>query len=376
LVGLGEATHGTSEFFRMKHRMLEFLVKEMGFTSFYMETSMSSCHYISDYVLFGIGDLDSATVLTGIWKGEEVKNMIKWMRQYNASVPDENKIKFFGIDLQSNDHAWKELKDFYGKVNAKKLIGLDSLKKQTDAGLPLVGIAQLTGQKNEGEKLLKDAYPKALAVMDDIVLNEGKYEFLTDKYTYKENLMNVKLIVECLETYQAIVTAFMVRDYYMVENILNLLNQEKPNAKAVVWAHNGHIAKDSSWVEPLGYKLANIFKAQYYAIGFEFYSGSFKARNREKSNKYEIMSVGVPPVESLPWYFDQTGKEKFFIDFRKTGIEKIKNFTQPYGMHSFGAGYSTKRSITTPSFLTDYDGMIYIKESTGTKNISNAVIEK
>lgn len=51
VVGLGEATHGTSEFFRMKHRMLEFLVKEMNFTSFYIEASMSRCRYINDYGL-------------------------------------------------------------------------------------------------------------------------------------------------------------------------------------------------------------------------------------------------------------------------------------------------------------------------------------
>src|SRR4030095_5956689 len=60
VVGLGEATHGTSEFFRMKHRMLEFLVKEMDFTSFYIEASMTRCRYVNEYVLCGKGNLDTA----------------------------------------------------------------------------------------------------------------------------------------------------------------------------------------------------------------------------------------------------------------------------------------------------------------------------
>jgi erythromycin esterase len=163
----------------------------------------------------------------------------------------------------------------------------------------------------------------------------------------------------------------------MAENIIYLLNQEKPNAKAVLWAHNGHIAKYSFWgPNQMGDNLAKVLKDQYYAIGFEFYSGSFQTKNRDKSDSLDIMSIGVPPVESLPWYFDQTGKEKFFIDFRNTGTDKIKNFSNPYEMHSFGALYSTQWPITQKSFLKSYDGLIYIKESTGAKNISNAVIEK
>ena len=134
VVGLGEASHGTSEFFRMKHRALEFLVKEMGFTSFYIEASMTRCRYINDYVLYGKGNLDTATAIQGFvtWRVEEVKNMIEWMRQYNASVPDEKKVKFFGCDLQINDQGWKELKDFYRKVNPQKLVDLDSLENSAD----------------------------------------------------------------------------------------------------------------------------------------------------------------------------------------------------------------------------------------------------
>lgn len=103
----------------MKHRMLEFLVKEMDFTSFYIEASMSRCRYINDYVLYGKGDIDTATAIQGfyVWRVEEVKNMIDWMRQYNTTVPEERKVKFFGYDIQINNLGWKGLKDFYTKVN-------------------------------------------------------------------------------------------------------------------------------------------------------------------------------------------------------------------------------------------------------------------
>ncbi|HMG68712.1 MAG TPA: erythromycin esterase family protein, partial [Chitinophagaceae bacterium] len=72
VVAMGEATHGTKEFFQMKHRMLEFLVKEMGFTVFAIEASYSRCRYINDYVLNGKGDLDTATTIHGFttWSTE------------------------------------------------------------------------------------------------------------------------------------------------------------------------------------------------------------------------------------------------------------------------------------------------------------------
>ena len=378
VVALGEASHGTSEFFRMKHRLLEFLVKEMGFTSFYIEASMTRCRYVNDYVLNGIGDPDTATAIQGFpcWRVEEVKNMIGWMRQYNASVPDEKKVKFFGCDLQINDQGWKELKDFYRKVNIQKLVELDSLEIHILKAVKLA-VESWPRLTDEQRAFLKAAYLQSLVMMDDIVVNEGKYEFLTGKNIYDRNLMNIKLILHELETRQDIGGG--IRDYYMAENIFYLLNQEKPNAKVVLWAHNSHIAKDSIWsVSKMGNHLANILKAQFYAIGFEFYSGSFQTRNLDINNKsqtFDVMTVGTPPVESLPWYFDKAGKDKFFIDFRNTGADKIKNFSQPYEMHSFGSMHSAKWSDTLPSSLANFDGMIYIKESTAAKNFTKVDIK-
>lgn len=204
LVGLGEATHGTSEFFRMKHRMVEFLVKEMGFSSFYIEASMSRCQYINNYILYGIGDPDTATAIQGFvpWRVEEVKNMIGWMQQYNTTVPDDKKVKFFGFDLQFNDLGWEDLKNFYRRVNAQKLVELDSLEMQSQRALKDIHNGLTTDNSNEGRVILTAIYPHALTIMQDIIVNEGKYEFLSDENTYAENLMNIKLIVQEMETYQ------------------------------------------------------------------------------------------------------------------------------------------------------------------------------
>ncbi|MCB0689139.1 MAG: erythromycin esterase family protein, partial [Saprospiraceae bacterium] len=236
VVGLGEATHGTSEFFTMKHRMLKFLAEEMNFRSFYIEASMARCRYINDYVLHGSGNLDTATSIQGFvtWRVDEFRNMIEWIRQYNTSVPDDVKIKFMGYDLQVNDRSWSELIDFYHQVDVAQVTKLDSLRMQLDSASALIN--KEDGWQ-DGVKLYKKLRSPCHDILVDMSLNRGKYEYRSTKESYQQNLQNVRLIVQELESY---LTGYS-RDFYMAENILDLLNQEKPGARVVVWAHNFHI---------------------------------------------------------------------------------------------------------------------------------------
>jgi erythromycin esterase-like protein len=103
IVSLGEATHGTREFFQLKHRMLEFLATEMGFTIFSIEANMPEAYRLNDYVLNGTGD--PAELLRGMyfwtWNTEEVLEMIRWMRAFNAS--GRGRVQFTGI-RHANTH--------------------------------------------------------------------------------------------------------------------------------------------------------------------------------------------------------------------------------------------------------------------------------
>lgn len=100
IVALGESTHGTSELFKMKHRLIAFLAKEMGFTQFAMEAPFASSVPINENILYGKGDLYS--VVTGqkydAWDMEEFADLIEWMKEYNAKVPEDKKVHFFWIE--------------------------------------------------------------------------------------------------------------------------------------------------------------------------------------------------------------------------------------------------------------------------------------
>jgi erythromycin esterase-like protein len=118
IVSLGEATHGTREFFQLKHRLLEFLATEMGFTIFSIEANLPEAYRLNDYVLRGVGD--PRQLLRGMyfwtWDTEEVLDMILWMRAFNAS--GRARVQFTGFDMQTPTVAMEIVRAFVTRYDA------------------------------------------------------------------------------------------------------------------------------------------------------------------------------------------------------------------------------------------------------------------
>jgi erythromycin esterase-like protein len=112
IVSLGECTHGTREVFQMKHRFLEYLASQCGFTVFSIEASMPEAYRLNDYVLEGKGD--PAKLIAGMyfwtWNTEEVLAMVQWMREYNKS--GKGRLEFTGFDMQTPDVAMENVTRF------------------------------------------------------------------------------------------------------------------------------------------------------------------------------------------------------------------------------------------------------------------------
>ncbi len=117
IVSLGEATHGTREFFQLKHRMLEFLASEMGFNIFSIEANMPEAYRLNDYVLRGDGD--PAKLLKGMyfwtWDTEEVLGMVHWIREFNQS--GKGRVQFTGFDMQFVKVPIENVQAFTGKYD-------------------------------------------------------------------------------------------------------------------------------------------------------------------------------------------------------------------------------------------------------------------
>src|SRR5215813_8159631 len=116
IVGLGETTHGTREFFQLKHRLMEYCVSQLGFTIIAFESEYGAALAVNDYVLHGKGN--AADVVAGlgfqIWDTEEVVALVEWMRAWNLA--NERKVKFYGFDMQSAAAATLHLLAYLERV--------------------------------------------------------------------------------------------------------------------------------------------------------------------------------------------------------------------------------------------------------------------
>jgi hypothetical protein len=133
IVSLGEATHGTREFFQLKHRMLEFLATNMGFNIFSIEANMPEAYRLNDFVLNGRGD--PARLIKGMyfwtWDTQEVLDMILWMREFNKS--GKGRLQFSGFDMQTPNVAAEIVDDFVAGADPDyaKVVRQDTDKAKT-----------------------------------------------------------------------------------------------------------------------------------------------------------------------------------------------------------------------------------------------------
>jgi len=115
VVALGEATYGTSEFFRMKHRLTEFLVTQMAFRHFAMEMEDRVAAPIEQYIQGG-GSRNPVAALSWPWGTTEFTALVDWMRMYNASAVASNRVHFHGIDYLG------ERRDFHMAQNTLRML--------------------------------------------------------------------------------------------------------------------------------------------------------------------------------------------------------------------------------------------------------------
>jgi erythromycin esterase len=373
VIGIGEATHGTKEFFQMKHRMLEFLVKEMGFTVFAIEASYSRCKYINDYVLNGKGDLDTATVIQGFttWSTEEVREMIKWMRDYNRTDP-VHKIQFVGFDLQVNDATAFAISNYYQRVDPSKKDTIDGLLRK-------ILLEEKKGGIFSGDTTIRELISPVESLLKNFIENQGAFILKSSEQEFNEirwchKILHQYLISYSYNNFNATVKK-EGRDFYMAQNILAWLNYFPKGTKMMVWAHNWHIAKeylDGVSVPSMGSYLKKELKDEYYAIGFDFYYGKFQSNDPDLKNSpgWEEQEVGNAPTGNLSSYFVQAGLGNSFLDLTLTQKNmNIENWLtkKEIGTYSMGSQFSKKwpaSNYIVPMKLSDaFDGVIFIKQS-------------
>lgn len=372
VVGLGEATHSTKEFFTMKHRLVQFLVQEMGFNMFAMETNWPEAMRVNDYVLRGEGDPAQALARMGywIWATQEVLDLVEWMRQHNQSG-SEPLVSFYGFDVQSASAAMEYVIDYLRIVDPPYVTFAEGNYHSSQC-------LGLTGKRYHVYAAdTQDACRARMSeVYDKLVANQERYTQLTSPEEYQLAVHAAEYLLQ-VEDSSRDTSDWAPRDRHMAENVTWLLDQAGPDAKMILWAHNNHVADVSSADGPtMGHHLRNQYGKDYVIIGLVFYEGQFHAYGYDTASD----TVGPRAVYSIPsalpgsfgWYAHNTGVPNFILNLKDIGPTGPETawLTRPIKVRSIGALYdpTAPEAAYVEAVPADaVDVVIYIKRSTPTQ---------
>jgi erythromycin esterase len=367
IIAMGEATHGTHEFQATKFKVFRYLVTEMHFKVFGLEAGFAESLKVNDYILYGKGDPKQAIrgMRYWMWNTKDFLKMVEWMRTYNIDKPIDQKIKFYGFDMQMDAAAiklitsnLKKLDSTYFNVHFSAFPGLR------------ISYVRLTDAKKDSVKTL-------LTELNSYINNQEVdllKLFSENEVAYLKHSLTI--LQQCFDlndnTDSNMVTSLQKRDKCMAENVEWMLNFEGPDSKVMLWTHDGHINKaNASFGDNMGMTLAKAYGKQYYCIGFDFNRGSFKAEDLIAKD-LKTFTVDDAYKGSTSRILSAVPIPEFFIDIDSaviSGSVAKGFFTQQLRMRSVGSNFDSKKELgyyTTGALYNMYDGLIFVNDTKST----------
>jgi erythromycin esterase len=387
IIGLGEATHGTKEFFTAKHRMLEYLVTKHDFRVFAIEGNWASSFALNEYVLGGAGDakklLQQYARVMWAWRVQEVQDLIEWMRVYNLTA--SNKIVFTGFDMQEPVAAVDWLVNWLEQNKSDQVTRVDELLSCIRFSLGnIISVARFSANGMAGAK-------RCAAQIGTVrqILQNRRSSFKTAEYSTA--LQMTRVLEQANAYYQArfinsdLLKAVTVRDAFMAENAA--WTEKTTGQKVVVWAHNGHVTFNPQmhfgW-KPMGAYLREQYKDNYRVWGFAFFEGSFYAQLLDSSDPARTIAAAMlglaanPSVQRVPnpgtgsfeVLFRATQIPVFMLDLRTSSTANGAWLKKPRRLQIIGQNLPPFRE-PEPDWYSydavlpnDFDAIIYIDQTT------------
>lgn len=340
-VGLGEASHGSSEIFTMKFRLVKFLVTEMGFTNFGIEEDWGNGLQLNEYIYTGKGN--PREFLKLLYPADEIVAMVEWMKDYNADQAHEKKIQFIGLDLKTMEQdVFTKVVD-YVKLHHPEILSEveESYKELSAAAVSLQEYMKLTPEKKKkfnanAAKVVKLLENKTGQLKNGIAASELVWVKGTAKVIENYTAMMIP------SDYAQIVT---LHDQYLADHAE--WAQQAFGGKTMLWGHNIHVAKGvidkEMYPKVAGQFLKERFGDQYVAIGTTTTKGKFTAFSEGKlatdtiqqdvnSSNYKFGEVpyemfGIAQIiPDRPQYFNASLSEQFdiLVHIRETSPSQFR----------------------------------------------------
>jgi erythromycin esterase-like protein len=329
VVLIGEASHGTHEFYAARARMTRRLIEEKGFTAVAVEADWPDACRVNRYVQGRGDDTSVEQALRGferfpawMWRNTVVRDFAGWLREHNDKRDDRAKAGFYGLDLYSLHRSIAEVVGYLDRVDSRaaarareRYSCFDHVREVQDYGL-----AAAFGAGERCERQVVEQLTELQRHAVDYIRRDGA--LARDEQFYAEQ--NARSVQAAEQYYRSMfggrVSSWNLRDQHMVETLQALRDHLGERVKIVVWAHNSHLG-DARATEVSDYGEFNIgqlvrehYGSDCRSIGFTTYSGTVTAAD-DWDGPVERKQVRPGLAGSVEDLFHQARLPDFLLHF-------------------------------------------------------------
>jgi erythromycin esterase-like protein len=381
---LGEASHGTHEFYRERARITQRLICQKGFTAVAVEADWPDAYRANRYVQGENADADAVEALSGfrrfpawMWRNADILDFIGWLRTHNDSLAAMNKVGFYGLDLYSLHASIEAVLIYLDKVDPEGA----SRARHRYACFEHFGEDPQTYGYAAGLGLSHTCESQVVAQL--IELQQRAIEYArTDGWVAVEQFFNAQqnahVVMDAERYYRTMfrgqITSWNLRDQHMVETLDTLveyLDLRHLPAKVVIWAHNSHLgdARATHMGQIGEWNVGQLMRQEHgedcRLIGFTTYSGTVTAASNW-DGPAERKQVRPARPDSYEGFFHQVGIPAFSL-LLEPHTQIAGGLSEPMLERAIGVVYLPESELASHYFqarLSDqFDAIIHFDQT-------------
>lgn len=369
---LGEATHGTHEYYLWRAEISKRLIKEKGFSFIAVEGDWPDCNKINHWIK-GYGDSHSNIIdvlkqfrrwPTWMWANWEVAALANWLRDYNQTQKLQQKIGFYGLDVYS---LWESMEIIYNYLKEEDPIAAQYAKEAINCFEPY-------GEDFSYTSALRSLEPDCMSEVIQLLQEVQKRSKLYDSQL--EAGLNAEinaLVTANAEKYYRTMASFgdsswNIRDQHMVESLNSIMNFHGTDAKVIVWEHNTHIgdARATNMAASGLLNVGQLVREQHkeedvVLVGFGSYKGSVIA-GRMWEASMQKMDMPKAKAGSVEEILHSASPENKLLIFNESKA-LTERFNKWLGHRAIGVVYNPERdrgNYVSTKLSSRYDAFMYI----------------
>ena len=386
VVLLGEASHGTAEFYRARALITRRLIEKHGFNIVAVEADWPDAAMIDRYVRHRPAVPGSQPPFrrfpTWMWRNTEVEAFTEWLREHNESLPAERRAGFYGLDMYNLSGAISAVLGYLDSVDpdaariARERYGCLTPWQKDPA---VYGRVVLNGQYEQCEEVV-------IAQLRELLEKQLEYA-QADGTQFLDAAQNARLIAAAERYYRVMyygsAQSWNLRDTHMFDTLANLLDAHGPDAKALVWAHNSHIGNAAATEMGtmrdelnIGQLVRERFGDSAALIGFGTHTGTVAAAS-DWDGEMEIKRVRPSREDSYEFAAHQADISRFLLDLREGQHEMLRSRLREPRLERFiGVIYRPESELQShyaeASLAEQFDAYVWFDETTAVTPLPTA----